>query len=108
MPTTFKIDENAPVVVEFTPRPGVQQVALRPAEVVKKSAEALDSAMNTIHSMARRVVATVEALADPPSQVEVEFGLKLTADAGAIIAKAGTESTIGVKLSWERKTSDER
>jgi hypothetical protein len=107
MPTTFKIDENAPVLVEFTARPGVQQVALRPAEVAKKSAEALDSAMNTIHSMARRVVATVEALADPPSQVEVEFGLKLTADAGVFITRAGADCTIGVKLSWERKASGE-
>jgi hypothetical protein len=105
MPITFTIDEDVPVLVEFTPRPGVQQTALTPAVVVQKSAEALDSAMNAIHSMARRVAATVDALSDPPGQVEVEFGLKLTADAGALIARAGSECTINVKLSWERQKS---
>jgi hypothetical protein len=37
--------------------------------------------MNTIHHMARRVVATVKALslAERPAKVEVEFGLKLDA-----------------------------
>ena len=52
--------------------------------------------------MARRVRETVDALTDPPSQVEVEFGLKLDAEAGAFIAKVGTEAAINVKLTWEK------
>jgi hypothetical protein len=34
--------------------------------------------------------------------LEVSFGLKLNAETGAIIAKAGTEATINVTLKWER------
>jgi hypothetical protein len=46
--------------------------------------------------MARRVVATVKALsiAERPAKVEVEFGLKLDAAAGAIVAQAGVEASI--------------
>lgn len=99
----FTIDEGAPILVELTPRPGVQQVSLSPANIAEQSAKALDSAMNTIHHMARRVSATIDALVDRPTQVEVEFGLKLEAEAGAFISKAGVEASLNVKLTWERK-----
>ena len=99
---TFTIDENAPILVEFTPGPGLKQVSLAPADLAGKSTEALDSTMNTIHHMAGRVFATVDALANRPTQVDVEFGIKFDAQAGALIAKAGMEASINVKLTWER------
>ncbi len=101
----FAVDENAPILVEFEIKPGLQQVSLSPADVVEKSAAALDSAMNTIHHMARRVTSTVDALAARPSLVEVSFGLKLEAEAGAFIAKAGAEASINVKLTWQGSSS---
>lgn len=100
--TIFTINENVPVLVEFTARPGVQQVSLSPADLAEKSRKALDSAMNTVHHMARRVVDTINKLADKPSVLEVSFGLKLDAETGAIIAKAGAEASINVTLKWER------
>jgi hypothetical protein len=100
---TFTIDEDAPILVEWTPRPGVQQVSRdRIEDTAERAAKAIDSAMNTIHGMARRVRETVDALTNPPSQVEVEFGLKLDAEAGAFIARAGVEAAINVKLTWEK------
>ncbi len=100
---TFDINENAPVLVDFEAQPGAYEVALSPEDAVKKSAEALDSAMNTIHNMAQRVIATVDALPRQPTQAEVTFGIKLNAEAGAIITKAGVEATINVTLSLEGK-----
>jgi len=101
----FEIDENAPVLVELAPSPGVQKAARSYKDMAEMSPKALDSAMNTIHHMARRIVATMEALSDDkkPTQVEAAFGLKLSTEGGAIIAKAGLESTINVKLTWENK-----
>lgn len=99
----FKPDENAPILVEFTAGPGVQRVSISPADIAKKSKEALDSAMNTIHNMARHVITTVESLAQRPSEVEVSFGLKFDAKAGAIIARAGMEASINVRLTWQRE-----
>jgi hypothetical protein len=100
--TTFTIKEKAPILVEFEPRRGVVKASLSPQDVVQQSAAALDSAMNTIYQMARRVTVTIDALIDRPSEVEVAFGIKLDAEAGALIAKAGVEGSIGVKLTWER------
>jgi hypothetical protein len=102
----FTIDENAPILVEFAVRPGAHDVGLvgdNIEELTEKSTEALDSAMNAIHKMARRVTETVEALAKRPSQVEVAFGLKLDAKTGALIAKAGVEANLNIKLVWDFK-----
>uniref|UniRef100_UPI000B29EAC9 CU044_2847 family protein n=1 Tax=Streptomyces phaeochromogenes TaxID=1923 RepID=UPI000B29EAC9 len=35
-----------------------------------------------------------------PDTVEIEFGVKLTAEAGALIAKSAVEGHLVVKLSW--------
>jgi hypothetical protein len=100
---TFTIDEHAPILVEFAPAPGVVRTALSPADLAEQSSKALDSAMNTIHAVAQRVTATINSISERPSTVEVDFGLKLTAAAGALVASASTEASFIVKLTWERK-----
>jgi hypothetical protein len=37
-----------------------------------------------------------------PDEHEIEFGLKLTAEAGALVAKTAAEGHIVVKLRWQR------
>jgi len=100
---TFTIDEHAPILVEFAPAPGVVRTALSPADLAEQSSKALDSAMNTIHAVAQRVTATINSISERPSTVEVDFGLKPTAGAGALVASASTEASFIVKLTWERK-----
>lgn len=110
MTETTLYDADAPILVEFAPLPqtGVRQVSLRPGEIpqelAEKSARALDSAMDTIRAMAHRVTETVRGIqvSERPHEVAVEFGLKLDAEAGAYIAKAGTEAGFKVTLTWQR------
>ena len=97
----FTINEDAPILVEFAVKPGALEVAAA-EDPLEKSAKALDRAMDTVHHMARRVVDTVEALSKQPSQVEVAFGVKFDAEAGAIITKAGVEASINIKLIWTK------
>ena len=106
--TTIDTTEEAPILVEFAPRPGVRQVSRTPEDIAEKSAQALDKAMVTIRQMGHRVTETVKSInvADRPSKIVLEFGLKLDAEAGALIAKASTEASFKVALTWER--SDEK
>lgn len=103
--STFTIDKNAPIYVEITPKPGLKQVSKSdPMEdLSEKSAKAVESTMNTIHNMAQRINSTMEALEKRPNQVEIEFFLKFNGEVGVIIAKAGMEAGINVKMSWENK-----
>ncbi|HEX2080266.1 MAG TPA: CU044_2847 family protein [Longimicrobium sp.] len=91
-----------PLLVELTPHPGVQQVALVDARAIAdRSAAALQHAFATIREVAARVVATLDEPAHRPDEVEVVFGLKLTTEGRALIASAGVESTISVKLVFK-------
>ncbi|MFF4233587.1 CU044_2847 family protein [Streptomyces sp. NPDC001820] len=88
------------VLVDFAPTPGLRQVATSPADLARRSESAVDAAMGTIRSMARRVEAAVDALPHRPDQVEVEFGITLDAESGALIAKASAGASLTVRLTW--------
>jgi len=100
MPAKTLAPENV-ILVEFEEKKGLATVSLTPADLAEKSARALDQAMQTIRGMAQRVAATVQDLTTRPQSVEVAFGLKLNAEAGALIAKTGGEASLNVKLTWK-------
>jgi Trypsin-co-occurring domain 1 len=91
------------ILVDFPPRAGLKDVTSKPAALAERSAEALDAAMASIHGLADRISATVGSLAKKPEEAEVEFGLKLDAEAGALIAKTTMEAHIVVTLKWSRR-----
>jgi len=94
--------DDVPILVEFETPSGLRQVSLSPEDLAEKSSRALDGAMSTIRHTAQRFHETIDALAGHPSETELTFGIKLEAEAGALIAKIGGEATIGVRLTWKR------
>ena len=101
----FTIDEGERILVDFAPRPGVLRAStfdLPMEQLDELSRKALDSAMGTIVLMARRARALRDSIPSEFTQVDVEFGIKLDVEAGALVAKAGGEAAINVKLTWER------
>ncbi|MFD4718153.1 CU044_2847 family protein [Streptomyces sp. NPDC058423] len=95
-----ELGQDGSILIEFNQRSGVRQVALGAPEAVTRSAEAVSQAMTTIRSMAERVRGTVAQMAARPDGVQVEFGIKFDAEAGAVIAKTGVEAAVTVKLVW--------
>ena len=107
---SFQLDDETPILVDFTPVPGMREArpgTLGVEDLAEKSAQAVDKAMGTIKALAHKIVATINKISDPPEKVEVTFGLKLDAEAGALIAKAGTEASFSVKLAWEKKPASQ-
>lgn len=100
------VDVSTGTVDQVT-RSGTRRRAA-PADIEDKSRIALDRAMGAIKGMARRVAATSSSLKahEKPSQIEVEFALKLTSEAGVYVAKAGTEASFNVKMIWEQKSNE--
>jgi hypothetical protein len=101
--TTFTPDENAPLLIEITPAPGVRQVALTREQLAAKADEVMQSVMDAIHATSERFSHMYDGLSDQFTQVELSFGVKVTSEMGALIAKAGLESTFNVKLVWVKK-----
>ena len=93
------------ILVEFETS-GVRGVArISREELVEKSKAALDVAMCTMKSMANKAVTTIKKIkvSERPDKVSLEFGIKLDAEAGALVAKAGAEAAIKVTMTWENK-----
>jgi hypothetical protein len=73
-----------------------------PGEIAVKASQTFESALERIKPAAGAIIAVLRALGDPPDQVGVEFGLKLSAESGAFIASAGVEANFKVTLTWKR------
>ena len=57
-------------------------------EVVKDTAESVHTSLACISTEAK------------PDGVDVTFGMKLTGEAGVVIAKASTDATLKITLKW--------
>jgi hypothetical protein len=107
--TTSTLDKDTPILVEFAPQPGMRAInRMSAAELAKKSAEAVEAAMGTIKAMAQRVGALRDDMPHEFTRVEIDFGVKLDAEAGALLARAGGEASLNVTLTWERPDEAER
>jgi hypothetical protein len=56
--------------------------------------------MRIVRQMSARLTHTVDEMTHRPSDVELSFGIKFDAEAGALIAKAGVEAAVSVTLRW--------
>ena len=107
MSNTTPSPEEFPILIDF-PDEGLVQVSRSGdiSEWLEKSQTALDNAMITIIGMAYRTSQLRDQIPAEFTQAEIEFGVKLSAEAGALLAKTGAEGSISVKLTWERKEND--
>ncbi len=77
---------------------GPENVSRRGGTVVAKLDESLDDALASARPAAEAVIDTFRALS--PDAIAVEFGLRVDAEAGAVIAKAGVGANFTVTLNW--------
>jgi Trypsin-co-occurring domain 1 len=90
------------VLVEVDDRiEGVVRSA-RPGEAVEALNENFQAALTRLQPMAQALVIKFRSMTERPDEVGVEFGIKLTADAGLVIAHTSGEANFKVTLHWRR------
>lgn len=102
----YTLDDNSTVRIEVEPSPtqrGTAPVA-RVADLVEKAQEGFEEALENVRKVANRVADKMQALELKPAKTQVQFGLKFTAEAGAIVAKTAAEAQLQITLVWERAT----
>jgi hypothetical protein len=70
-----------------------------------EAAESLESALAPVISMSEVVLESLATVA--PREVQVEFGVELTAEAGAVVSKAGGGCHLTVTLTWAPGAPDQ-
>jgi hypothetical protein len=104
----FKLEDGTAFLVEVDePRAvrgasGVQRVASpRTGQLVLEANQTLEEALEQVKPVIATVAARLRSgLTTPADEVEVTFGLKLSAAAGVVFSSVGGEVTFEVKLKW--------
>jgi hypothetical protein len=96
----FENAEGHAILVETTDDAyGMEQVSHGDGVVVE-AAQRIEDVLAGVRPAIRSLVRMLEEFA--PQTHEVEFGIKLNAEAGVIVAKTAAEGHFTVKLTWQR------
>jgi hypothetical protein len=96
------VEVDEPGSTGSTGGPGGVTRSGRPAEVVERAQLSFEEALARIKPAADGIIARLRSLSDPPDQIGVEFGLKLSAEAGIFLASASVDANYRVTLTWNR------
>jgi hypothetical protein len=83
---------------------GLERVALPSGEIVVKAQQSFEEALDRVKPVVSKIISKLRDLNQPADEVEVKFGLKFTADAGAIFASVGGEVTYEITLKWSNNS----
>ncbi|MGA7312878.1 MAG: CU044_2847 family protein [Silvibacterium sp.] len=103
--TEFQLADGRTILVESTD--GSADIGVKPVganEFLQRAKDSFNDAIDKLRPAMDQLVERLTELKKCPSEMEIEFGIKLSAAAGAIIAATGTEANFKVKLSWRGKT----
>ncbi|MEU6745810.1 CU044_2847 family protein [Spirillospora sp. NPDC046719] len=69
-------------------------------DVAALAGESFESALQRLKTAAEQVGATMRNSASPPSEITVEFAIKVGTSAGVVIANTNAEANLKVALRW--------
>jgi hypothetical protein len=96
------VDGNDTIKVEISNQGLVRAGA---TEVIGRAGERLDQAIDQVVKMGQDAIKKARAGAEPPTSIDVELGLKLTAKTGFVIAESSGEAHFKVTLKWSLDNS---
>jgi uncharacterized protein YfiM (DUF2279 family) len=97
----FDLEDGGSLLVEVDQdEPGVER-ASRFDDLAIKASASLDSALEGVRSAANVALAKLRGLAEAPNEIEVQFGIRLNAQAGAVISKTEAEGHLQVRVAWK-------
>ena len=100
----FPLEDGGSILVEVEMPEGTGMVPAARGEVAQRAQQTFEAALEKVRPAAQAIIKKLRALHDPPDEIEVEFGLKMSAEAGAVVAAAGVEANYKVTLTWKRET----
>lgn len=93
--------KDGPVVVEVDSRdPGFKSVSRKTGEDIVDVRERFEDALDKVRGAAVSALRTFRDKTLNPDEVCLEFGVKFSAAAGAVIARTAAEGHLTVKLTW--------
>ncbi|MFB8797883.1 MAG: CU044_2847 family protein [Microcoleus sp.] len=103
----FCLESGDSIFVEVDkPAPTDDRIGLRD-ELTQIAQQTFESALEKIKPLTNAIMTKVRSLNDPADEVEVKFGIKMSAELGAVIASGNGEVNYEITLKWQRKSQDD-
>ncbi|MEV6105064.1 CU044_2847 family protein [Streptomyces sp. NPDC051940] len=109
--TPFELDDGTLLRVETAapahPRPAADDDAYEPigrpraAHAAGDAADSLRDAVDRVRPAVQDLVDSLRGLPRRPDRISLEFGVKVTAEAGAVVARTAAEAHFTVGVEWE-------
>jgi len=98
----YELSEGEYVLIELDSEAYGYEQCAREADGVIKAGRTLESAFKQIAPTARAILTSVEDLR--ASEVDVEFGLKVAGEVGAVLARSSAEGHFSLRMTFRRQT----
>ncbi|MEO8288392.1 MAG: CU044_2847 family protein [Chloroflexota bacterium] len=72
------------------------------SDVLERARVTYEQAISNIRPAAERIIIRMREIGDPPDEISLEFGIKLSADIGAFLASTSAEAQFTLRLTWNR------
>lgn len=104
--TTLLVRVNDSPLERRTPRPGPVRTARLGDRIGLTATAATQSLREALAPLAQMSQQAIEQLSQSgPSELQVEFGVELTAEAGAVLARTGAGCHLTVTATWATGTT---
>lgn len=103
----YELESGESIVIEVNdPNFGQPLPAASPGKKFIDAGEDLEHALEHVLPGIKAVVKKLRNIDGKPDEIEVNFGIKFTTIAGAIIAAASVEANLGVTLRWNKTSAE--
>lgn len=99
------------LMIETIPAAGSESTSRLVTDAGGRVLDAFDRARDAVVAIATSTAEAIERLhgrAVHPEQIEVEFGLKFSAQGGVVVAGASGEATLVVKVTYQGSSAEGR
>lgn len=97
----FPLENGSSVLIEVDEPIEDDRISLGD-RVVKTAQQTLESALERVKPVASAIMTKVQGLNEPADEVEVKFGIKMSAELGAVIAAGNAEVNYEITLKWNQ------
>ena len=98
----FPLSSGESILVEVNVEESGGMVPAASRGLREKAQATFEEALAKVRPAAETVLRQLREMHQSPDEIQVEFGLKLSAEAGAIIAASGMEANYKITLTWKR------
>ena len=105
----FPLEDGSSMLVEVEEleEEGLERVSRRDPGMIERAQQTFEKSLEKVKPAAQYILVKLRELQDSPDEIEVQFGLNLSAAAGIVLA-SGITANYTVKLKWVKEKPQEK